>query len=89
MTVEQADKVERWARSLANGKVLLLFDADGAGDNGAKEALWLLAQRGLQVRLGWTRSMHSGKFDGWQPESVSTSDWQAVIQGFRLENQDW
>ena len=40
ITDEQTDKVERWARSLANGKVTILFDADESGDNGAKEALW-------------------------------------------------
>ena len=51
ITEEQVAKLERWAKSLAHGKVTILFDADNAGDEGAKEAHWLLAQRGLQVRL--------------------------------------
>ena len=51
---EQVGKVERWAKSLASGKVTLLLDADAAGDTGAKECLWLFAERGLDVRLGWS-----------------------------------
>jgi len=80
ITVEQVAKVERWARNLAGGKVTLLFDADDAGDEGAKESLWLLAQRGLDVRLGWSRSMHGGKFVGRQPESLTADEWETVIR---------
>jgi len=58
ITDEQVAKVERWAKQLAAGKVMLLFDADDAGDAGAKEALWLFAERGLDVRLGWSKTMH-------------------------------
>src|SRR5205085_11957952 len=68
ITEQQVSKVERWARRLAGGKVTLFFDADDAGDAGAKEALWLLTQRGLDVRLGWSRAMDGGRFDGRQPE---------------------
>ena len=75
MTEEQADKVARFARRLANGKVALLLDCDGPGDEGAKEALWLLAQRSLDVRLGWTQGMHGGAFRGRQPESLATDEW--------------
>lgn len=79
ITVAQVTKIERWAKRLAGGKVSLLFDADDAGDEGAKESLWLLAQRGLDVRLGWSRSMHSGQFGGRQPESLMAEEWETAI----------
>jgi 5S rRNA maturation endonuclease (ribonuclease M5) len=79
-TDEQVAKVDRWARMLANGKVSILFDADQPGDDGAKEAHWLFAQRGLDVRLGWSRAMHGGAFDGRQPESVTRDEWERVLR---------
>ena len=57
ITTEQVAKVERWAKSLAE---TLLFDADQPGVDGAKGALWLLAQRGLDVRFGWSQTMYGG-----------------------------
>jgi 5S rRNA maturation endonuclease (ribonuclease M5) len=80
MTVEQVTKIERWSKSLAAGKVSLLFDADAPGDDGAKESLWLLAERGLDVRLGWSRSMHGEQFAERQPESLTADEWQTVIR---------
>lgn len=71
MTEEQADKIGRFAKRLAKGKVVLLLDCDDPGDEGAKEALWLLAQRSLNVRLGWTQWMRDGMHKGLQPESLS------------------
>ena len=55
-----------------------LCDAGEAGDIGAKEALWLFAQRSVDVRLGWSQSMHGGKFKGRQPESLAADDWQYI-----------
>ena len=86
ITEAQVAKVERWAKSLAGGKVSVLFDADEAGDAGAKETLWLLAQRGLEVRLGWSRAMHGGQFAGRQPESLTAEEWERVIRPAR---GDW
>jgi hypothetical protein len=80
ITEAQVTKIEPWARSLAGGKVSLLFDADEAGDTGAKEALWLLAQRGLDVRLGWSRGMHGGRFAERQPENLTCEEWEQVIR---------
>jgi hypothetical protein len=80
ITPHQVAKVERWARSLTANKVSILFDADAAGDDGAKEAHWLLAQRGLDVRLGWSGAMHGGNFVGRQPETISADEWQRVIR---------
>ena len=79
ITEAQVVKVERWARQIANGRVSLLFDADEAGDTGAKDALVKFAERGLDVRLGWSRAMHGGKFAGRQPETLSLEEWQQAI----------
>ena len=79
ITEAQVFKVERWARQIANGRVSLLFDADEHGDAGAKEALVKFAERGLDVRNGWSRAMHGGKFAGRQPEMLSLEEWQQAI----------
>jgi 5S rRNA maturation endonuclease (ribonuclease M5) len=78
-TEQQVAKIARFANALAGGKVTLLFDCDDAGDEGAKETLWLLSQRGLQVRLGWSRAMHGGKFVGRQPENLTPPEWTEAI----------
>ncbi|MBS0261806.1 MAG: toprim domain-containing protein [Planctomycetes bacterium] len=80
ITAEQVQKIERWSRQVGNNRVTLLLDADEPGDQGAKEALWLLAQRGLDVHLGWTRGMHGGTFDGRQPESLTREEWESAIR---------
>lgn len=74
MTEAQALKIARWSKQLGDSKVVLLFDCEETGDVGAKEALWLLAQRGLQVRLGWSREMHDRVFVGRQPEGLSMNE---------------
>lgn len=79
ITEQQISKVVRFARHLAGGKVTLLFDADEPGDAGAKEALWLLAERGLDVRLGWSRAMYGGKFAGRQPENLTLAEWTECL----------
>jgi hypothetical protein len=61
--------------------VLLLLDCDNPGDDGAKEALWMLAQHQLNVRLGWTKAMHGGRFVGRQPESLTRAEWDAAFAG--------
>ncbi len=80
ITEHQVTKVERFARSLAGGRVTLLFDADDAGDDGAKESLWLLAERGLDARLGWARMMHGGRFARRQPESLTLAEWTTALR---------
>jgi DNA primase len=79
ITEQQVAKIERWSRTLAGGKVTLLFDADDEGDAGAKEAHWQLAQRGLDVRLGWSQAMHCAAFSGRQPETLSREEWQMAL----------
>jgi len=79
ITIEQTDKIAHWMRRLAAGRVSLMFDCEETGDEGAKEALWLLAERGLDVRLAWSRAMHGGRFAGRQPESLTPEEWTTVI----------
>ncbi len=80
ITEHQVVKLERFAKTLAGGRVTMLFDADNAGDEGAKEAIWILMQRGLEVRLGWTQAMHGGKFATRQPETITMAEWTQVIR---------
>ena len=80
ITEHQIEKIARWAKQLANGKVSLLFDCEQTGDDGAKEALWFFAERGLDVRLGWSQAMHGGAFKGRQPEQLNRDEWNSVIQ---------
>lgn len=80
ITDGQIAKVERWAKQLASGKITILFDADDAGDEGAKEAAWQFLQRGLDVRLGWSQEMYAGTFKGRQPEGIKQDEWERVIQ---------
>jgi hypothetical protein len=79
MTEEQAQKTVHRARQLADGKVTLLLDCDAHDDECAKQALWLLAQRRLDVRLGWSQSMHGGAFEGRQPKSLSLLEWDTAF----------
>lgn len=79
ITDEQILKIERFAKTLAGGKVTIFFDADEAGDNGAKETLWRLAERGLDLRLAWSRAMHGGTFASRQPESLTREEWERAI----------
>ena len=80
ITPHQVEKVTRWSQQLADGKVTLLFDCEPTGDDGAKEALWQLTERGLHVRLGWTQDMHGGAFKGRQPEALSLSEWHELVR---------
>lgn len=80
ITQHQVEKIARWSQQLADGKVTLLFDCEQTGDDGAKEALWLLSQRGLQVRIAWSQAMHNGAFKGRQPEGLVASEWHVLSQ---------
>lgn len=85
ITEQQVAKVERWANVLSGGRLTLLFDSDEAGDEGAKEAQWLFTQRGLDVRLGWSRSMHGGQFAGRQPENLTLDEWRVLSARFTVQ----
>ena len=81
ITAEQVEKIKRFALHLASGKVLLMLDGDSHGDEGAKEALWLLSQQNLDVRLAWSQAMHDGAFRGTQPEQLTRETWDGKLRG--------
>jgi len=78
-TDEQIEKLTRFARSVSSGRVALLPDNDDEGESGFKDLLWSLAERGLDVRLAWSRRSHGARFDGRQPEHLTPEDWQTLL----------
>lgn len=79
ITEAQVEKIARYSKQLASGRVALMFDCDGPGTDGAKEALWLFAERKLDVRLLWSPSMHGGAMNGKQPESLTRAEVDALL----------
>jgi hypothetical protein len=79
MTDAQGEKVARWAKQVANDRVNLMFDCEASGVEGAKDALWFFAERQLDVQLVWSPGMHGGEFKGWQPESLSPLNVDALF----------
>lgn len=79
ITEAQIDKIMAWAKQLSGGKVVILFDCESTGDEGAKECLWQFAERGLPARLGWSQKMHNGEFKGRQPESLQRDEVERLL----------
>lgn len=79
LTVAQAAKLTQWARQLAGGRIVLLLDCDAAGESGARDAVFLLAQQ-CDVRLGWSAAMFDGQFQGRQPESLTPAEWRILAE---------
>jgi len=78
-TDEQVNKIVRFAKRLAAGRVVLMPDNDAEGEDGSKELLWRVSQYdGVAVRLAWSRTMFGGAFVGRQPESLSFEEWQLI-----------
>jgi hypothetical protein len=78
ITREQAERATRLAREVANGTITVFFDCDEEGEHGAQQALLVLAEY-APVRLGWSRSMHRGRYKDRQPESLSGDDWHELL----------
>lgn len=81
ITREQADKIATIAGTYTERTVTLLHDTDTEGESGAKQIVWELAQRGLQVQLGWSRSMFGGKYADRQPESLTDEELHELTDG--------
>ncbi len=75
ITKEQVAKVVTLAEQFAGGRISVMFDANPHGDEGAEDALWDLAQTGLDVKLVWSRSMFDGRFTDREPELLSPDEW--------------
>lgn len=81
MAEPQGEKIARFAKQLGINRVNLMFDCEASGVEGAKEALWFLAERQLDARLVWSPAMHEGQYSGRQPESLSRSEIDALFTG--------
>ncbi len=78
-TDEQIEKLSRFARKTAYGRIVLLPDNDAEGEVGFKELLWRLSQSdGVKVKLGWSNSMFGGVFAGRQPESLTFEECEVI-----------
>jgi hypothetical protein len=80
ITEQQVEKIARWAKQLASGRVMLMFDCDAAGVEGMMDALWQLTLRGLQVPVAWTMESDGGVYAG-QPESVTRGEIEGHLAG--------
>jgi 5S rRNA maturation endonuclease (ribonuclease M5) len=78
-TDEQLEKLTRFARAVAGSRIVLVPDNDDEGESGFKDLLWSLAERGLDVRLAWSRRSHNSQFNGKQPEDLTPDDWQSLL----------
>ncbi len=79
-TEHQVEKIVRFASSASNGRVTLLPDNDEEGENGFRELLWSLVDRGINVRLGWSRTRENGRYTGLQPEAIDAELWAQIAQ---------
>jgi DNA primase len=78
-TDQQVDKIARFARQVAGGKVILMPDTDPEGEEGFKALLWKLHQlNGLTTKLGWSSQTQGGRFASRQPESLSLEEWMVL-----------
>ena len=44
-----------------------------------RQALWEIANQGVDVRLAWSRSMHGGAYADRQPESLTPEEWEKIL----------
>lgn len=77
VTKEQVGKLAERAWKMCGGWVTLMLDCDAEGENGAKQALWELAQV-CRPRLAWSQAMRGGKFKGKQPEGLTEEEWAEI-----------
>lgn len=59
-----------------------MLDCDAEGENGARQALFELAQH-CHVRLAWSSSMFGGRFKGRQPESLTVEELNTIRNAAR------
>ncbi|MEL7499539.1 MAG: toprim domain-containing protein [Planctomycetota bacterium] len=65
----QLEKLIRWSKSLAGGKVTLMLDNDKEGWEGTMEVMQKLASH-VHVATIWSPDSHGGKYIGQQPEQL-------------------
>lgn len=78
ITAEQTEKLIDLAHRYAAGRIGVFLDADEQGDDGAKDLLWKLHERGAASRLVWSRRSHGAQYKDRQPESLTAEEWAAL-----------
>ena len=78
ITAEQSQRLASYAREFARGRVGIMQDADGPGDDGAKETLWRMHELGIDAYLVWSRRKFGGKYAERQPESLTAEEWAGI-----------
>lgn len=66
-TLQQVEMLEKFARQVSDGRLVLFPDSDNEGEAGFKELLWQLSKRRLSVS-----TMNSENESERQPEDLST-----------------
>ncbi|MCI0353334.1 MAG: hypothetical protein L0Z53_28275, partial [Acidobacteriales bacterium] len=74
-----------YAREFGYNRVGIMHDADGAGDDGARDTLWKLHERDINAYLVWSRRKFDGKYADRQPEGLSAEEWEEIASGLH----DW
>lgn len=71
ITDEQTDRLADYAMRYGHNQVGIMHDADSPGDEGAKETLWRMHEKGINAYLVWSRR----RFGGCEPESIEDDIW--------------
>ncbi|MDB4614293.1 DNA primase [bacterium] len=87
-TDQQVTMLTKFARQVADNRIMLLPDCDEEGEAGFSKLLWRLAEDQLVVTLGMTSRMYSGKFAQKQPEGLTRLDLSDVILARAAYNGD-
>jgi hypothetical protein len=78
ITDEQSERLAGFARRFGGNRVGLMHDAEGPGDDGAKETLWRMHELGVDAYLLWSRRKFGGQYADRQPESLTAEEWQQI-----------
>jgi hypothetical protein len=74
ITDEQCQRLVGFAAGYGGSRVGVMLDADGPGDDGAKDTLWRLHEAGVDAYLVWSQKKLGGKFVNRQPEGLSGAE---------------
>lgn len=78
LTAEQTELLANYAKQFGHNRLGIMHDADQKGDDGAKETLWRMHERGVDGYLVWSQQKFAARFAGRQPESLSQHEWNEI-----------
>jgi 5S rRNA maturation endonuclease (ribonuclease M5) len=79
-TDAQVEMIAKFANRTSGGRVVLLPDCDEEGENGFKELMWRLAERNVDTKLGWSKSVLDLKGETIQPENLDEARLAFVME---------